>query len=95
MVPERFIGKFFDMDAVLEKAAEVKPDTVKKKDPMQSGKVLYPFEPFGFEEGSQPKQETILIKNATIWTNEKEGVLQNSDILLKDGKIACNWKKSF
>ena len=82
------LGNSLTWTATLEKAAEVKPDTIKKKDPIAAGKVLYPFVPFGFEEGSQPKQETILIKNATIWTNEKEGVLQNSDILLKDGKIA-------
>jgi len=82
------LGNSLTWTATLEKAAEVKPDTVKKKDPITAGKVLYPFVPFGFEDGSQPKQEIILIKNATIWTNEKEGVLQNSDILLKDGKIA-------
>ena len=35
------------------------------------------------KKDSQPKQETILIKNATVWTNEKEGVLQNTDVLLK------------
>jgi imidazolonepropionase-like amidohydrolase len=35
-----------------------------------------------------PKPETILIKNATVWTNEKEGILQNTDVLVKDGKIA-------
>ena len=83
------LGNSLTWTAVLEKAADIKPDSAKKKDPIAVGKVLYPFEPFGFEEGSQPKQETILIKNATIWTNEKEGVLQNSDILLKDGKIAA------
>src|SRR5215203_6579544 len=83
------LGNSLTWTAVLEKAADPKPDTTKKKDPIAVGKVLYPFEPFGFEEGSQPKQETILIKNATIWTNEKEGVLQNSDILLKDGKISA------
>jgi imidazolonepropionase-like amidohydrolase len=49
---------------------------------------LFPFEPFGWEETDKPKQETILIRNATVWTNEKEGVLQNTDVLLKNGKIA-------
>src|SRR5207237_4394794 len=48
-----------------------------------------PFEPFGWEEGAAPKQETILIKNATVWTNEKEGVLENSDVLIRNGKIAA------
>jgi len=83
------LGNSLTWTAVLEKAADVKPDSAKKKEPVNIGKVLYPFEPFGFEDGSQPKQETILIKNGTVWTNEKDGVLQNTDVLLKDGKIAA------
>jgi imidazolonepropionase-like amidohydrolase len=75
--------------AVFVKTAEVKPDTVKKKEIPAIGKVIYPFEPFGWEEGNAPKQENILIKNATVWTNEKEGVLQNADVLIKNGKIAA------
>ena len=47
----------------------------------------YPNQAFGFAE--QPTQETILIKNATIWTNESDGVLTDSDILLKGGKISA------
>src|SRR4029079_17109475 len=46
-------------------------------------------EPFGWTEDQQPKQETILIKNATVWTNEKEGILKNADVLIKNGKIAA------
>jgi len=49
-------------------------------------KVTFPFVGFGNEK--IPSQETILIKNATVWTNEKEGVLNNTDVLLKNGKIA-------
>jgi len=55
----------------------------------QLGKVTYPFEPFGWTEDQQPMQETILIKNATVWTNEKDGILQNADVLIKNGKIAA------
>jgi imidazolonepropionase-like amidohydrolase len=83
------VGNSLTWTAVLEKAAEVKPDSVLKKTAPVIGKVIYPFEPFGFEEGTQPKQEVILIKNATVWTNEKEGVLQNTDVVLKNGKIAA------
>ena len=72
----------------LLKENEPKADTTKKKESPVIGKVIYPFEPFGWEEGQNPKQETILIKNATVWTNEKEGVLQNTDVLIKNGKIA-------
>jgi len=48
--------------------------------------VSYPNEAFGYT--TRPKQQTILIKNATVWTNEKAGILKNTDVLLKDGKIA-------
>ncbi|HEY6504534.1 MAG TPA: amidohydrolase family protein, partial [Chitinophagaceae bacterium] len=82
------LGNSFTWTAVFEKAAEIKPDTIKKKEAPVVGKVIYPFEPFGWEEGQAPKQETILIKNATVWTNEAEGVLQNADVLIKNGKIA-------
>ena len=83
------LGNPLTWTAIFVKAAEAKPDTAKKKDAPVIGKVVYPFEPFGWEESQQPKQETILIKNATVWTNEKEGVLQNSDVLIKNGKIAA------
>ena len=49
-------------------------------------KVTFPFVGLGNE--TIPQQETILIKNATVWTNEKEGSLQNTDVLVKAGKIA-------
>ena len=83
------LGNPLTWTAIFVKAAEPKPDTTKKKDPPVIGKVMYPFEPFGWEEGQQPKQENILIKNATVWTNEKEGILQNTDVLIKNGKISA------
>ena len=82
------LGNQFTWTAVFVKEIEVKPDTTKKKETSVVGKVTYPFLPYGWSENEQPKQETILIKNATVWTNEKEGVLQNTDVLLKNGKIA-------
>lgn len=48
--------------------------------------VTYPNNSYGFKE--LPKAETILFKNATVWTNEKEGILKNTDVLIKNGKIA-------
>ena len=41
---------------------------------------------YGFE--SLPETETIVIKNATIWTNEDEGIIQNGIIVITDGKIS-------
>lgn len=51
------------------------------------GKPTFPPVEYGFT--ALPKAETTLIKNATIWTCEAEGILQNADILLKNGKIAA------
>ncbi len=83
------LGNPLTWTASLVKAAEAKTDSVKKKDVPALGKIVYPFEPFGWDESQQPKQENILIRNATVWTNEKEGVLQNTDVLIKNGKIAA------
>ena len=63
-------------------------DSAKPRKPSQIGKLVFPFQPYGWTEDQQPKQETILIRNATVWTNEKEGVLQNADVLIRNGKIA-------
>ncbi len=48
--------------------------------------VTYPNMAYGFE--TLPKQETILFKNVTVWTNEKDGILENTDVLIKNGKIS-------
>jgi len=49
------------------------------------GPVVYPFVAYGNAE--IPKVETALFKNATVWTNEKEGILKNTDVLIENGKI--------
>ena len=36
---------------------------------------------------NKPIQESVLFKNATVWTNEKEGVLLNTDVIISNGKI--------
>lgn len=66
---------------------ETKTDTTitTKKGPRTMGKVFYPFTSFGWIDA--PKQEVLLIKNATVWTNEQEGKLEGTDVLIKDGKI--------
>lgn len=64
-------------------------DTVARRrtpTPQKLGKVTYPFDGYGWEE--QPKAENLLIKNATVWTNEKEGKLEGADVLVLNGKIA-------
>ena len=45
------------------------------------------FPNIGYGNFTQPSQQTILIKNTTVWTSESEGILKNTDVLLKNGKI--------
>ena len=80
-------GNALTWTAVRTKTTEVKADSVAKKAAPQVGSLMYPFVGFGATE--MPKQETILIKNATVWTSEKEGVLTATDVLVKNGKIAA------
>jgi imidazolonepropionase-like amidohydrolase len=80
-------GNRFTWTAVYNKEVTAKPETTRPKVTPSFGTVAYPFNGYGFTE--MPKQETILIKNATVWTNEKEGILLNTDVLLKDGKISA------
>jgi imidazolonepropionase-like amidohydrolase len=82
-------GNRLSWTAVYDQPSMQKADSARKRPVGPLGKVVYPFEPFGWDENNAPKQETILIKNATVWTNEKEGVLQNADVLIKNGKIAA------
>ncbi len=79
-------GNKFTWTANFEKAAVAKADTARPKQPLQLGKVTFPFLAYGAEE--LPKQETILIKNATVWTNEKDGKLEGTDVLVTGGKIS-------
>ena len=80
-------GNKMTWTATMSGAADVaKADSVKQKMPSKLGAVTYPFTPFGWTEA--PKQESILFKNATVWTSEAEGKLENTDVLVKDGKIA-------
>lgn len=67
-----------------EKKVEKKSEQSKKEQTL--GPVTYPFGPYGREK--LPTQATYLIKNATVWTNEKEGILKNADVLIENGKIS-------
>ena len=47
------------------------------------------FPNIAYGNNKKPSQQTILFKNATVWTNEKEGILVDTDVLVKEGKIAA------
>ena len=65
----------------------LKKETPNKEDKIDviNKTVIYPFDGYGWTE--KPVQKMLLIKNATVWTNEAEGVLENTDVLVSGGKI--------
>jgi len=66
-----------------------KPDTASEEDALRlldPATLPRPFQAFG--RSSTPEQETVLFRNATVWTNGKDGVLEGADVLVKNGKIA-------
>ncbi|MBN2868093.1 MAG: amidohydrolase, partial [Flavobacteriaceae bacterium] len=84
-------GKEFAFNATKkasEKAEEKKndKDEDKESETPKLYPVTYPNMAYGFS--SLPEQETILFKNATVWTNETEGILEQTDVLIKNGKIS-------
>lgn len=61
-------------------------DSVSLEKPYTVQPVTYPNIAYGNEQ--LPIAQDILFKNATVWTNEKEGILQQNDVLVQNGKIA-------
>lgn len=65
-----------------EEKEKNKPET---NDSISIPTIKYPLLAYGFD--SLPTAKAMLIKNATVWTNEQEGILKNTDVLILDGKI--------
>lgn len=47
--------------------------------------LTYPNQAFGL--AAPAKQQNVHIKNATVWTSDKAGKLENTDVLVEDGKF--------
>ena len=56
-----------------------------KKSDFETVPLTYPNVGYGYLE--RPQKQTILFKNATVWTNEEVGILTETDVLVKNGKI--------
>ncbi len=67
--------------AAFKAESEIKNDD--KINPVQT--VTFPNVAFGNQEKLQPQK--LLFKNATVWTNEKTGILNDTDVLINEGKI--------
>ncbi len=73
--------------AIKTKGFEEKEEEEKKaKEQPELVEVKFPNIAYGYN--SIPKTENLLFKNATVWTSEASGVLESTDVLVKNGKIA-------
>lgn len=88
-IPEKKEEDKEDKDKAEEKEGDKSKDKKDKKEEdlkEEPGAVCYPFLPYGWTEEKKPS--TVLFKNATIWTNTDDGILENADLLIRDGKIS-------
>jgi imidazolonepropionase-like amidohydrolase len=68
--------------------AEKQDDSAEKSDeePDYVSRLTYPNLAYGLE--SMPEAGRVLFRNATVWTNEADGILEQADVLIENGKIA-------
>ncbi len=67
-----------------EEAGEEKK--AEEKSSPQVMPVTYPNIAYG--NSTLPRAQDILFKNATVWTGEEAGILEETDVLIKNGKIS-------
>ena len=80
-------GKVWQWTASRNKAANPDSSTTKPETMPVAWSGNYPAGPYAMATPQKPN--AILIKNATIWTSAKAGKLEQSDMLVVDGKIAA------
>ena len=83
-------GKWVDW-AAIKKESDVVIDTTNLDSlnldtTLRRSRVNFPNMAFGWDS-IPTKAQAIVFRNATIWTNEEEGIIRNSDVVIADGKI--------
>ncbi len=91
-------GNWFEFKMNFTSADTSKQKKSDKKEKINYGKVYYPFTAYGealpddgvFKTAMQKfknRYDAILIKNATVWTNEGDSVYKDYDVYITQGKI--------
>jgi imidazolonepropionase-like amidohydrolase len=71
----------------VENNTNAKKSPKSKSDSSFVSNVTFPNVGFGLK--SIPNSQSIHFKNATLWTNESDGIIENSDIIINNGKIVA------
>lgn len=70
-----------------------KADTAEKKEEQPSElKLVFPEGAFGREKPPEQPAE-ILVRGATVWTSGPQGMIENADLLVRNGKITAVGQK--
>lgn len=78
-------GKWVAWAAIKREPFVPKEKKAPKADSLSMGQVIYPFIAYGRD--TLPEAETVLIRQATVWTNADTGILERWDVLIRNGKI--------
>ncbi len=85
-IPFSMVRRELPPPAATDKPAEVaKAEPAKTVDPLAFIPRITPLGDYGLE--SPPQQQTVLVRNATVWTCGPAGILQNADVLVQGGKV--------
>ncbi len=81
-------GKWVQWSAIRNDRLETKKTDAKinKIDTSFNSKIWFPNMAYGFE--NVPTTETTVFRNATVWTNEAQGILKEATVIVTNGKIS-------
>jgi len=90
VIKDRKLMPLDNNDWQVNKVAELTAQTDTKaqdklKQEIELPTIPKPFSAYGLHDIDN--NDTVLIQHATVWTNEAEGILENTDVLVQNGQI--------
>lgn len=89
-------GKWIAWSGIKSVKSIILPHKEKDPKPTKTDTTLHIWTPnmaFGFD--TLPAPRNLVIKNATLWTNESAGIVENGTVIVMDGKITFAGKGPF
>ncbi len=82
---QRADGTWLEWSAIRQSEPDEQPSGWAAQPDSVSGEVVYPFVAYGNLE--RPTQQTVWFEDATVWTCEATGKLEQADVVIQNGKI--------
>jgi imidazolonepropionase-like amidohydrolase len=81
-------GKWVQWSAIKNSNIDPREKTISepKIDTLICQRIWFPNMAYGFD--NVPEAETIVFRDATVWTNEEQGIMRNATVIVDKGKIA-------